>query len=578
MRRTNGVPLARAGLGGLMVALLLLGLPGTSIAGGASESSRGAATFDGAPLQLGAGYGAADENDRVRALQRALRSLGWAPGAVDGLFGPRTENAVLRLQQAVGLDADGIVGARTRQAIKGARKHALRRGAGYALARGAPRVRTLQRELRRRGLRPGPVDGRFGPRTEAAVARLQRAVRLPAHGAVDTATRRLIARTGVPAGQTRIDSTRDDGRTRTVRVRPLATAPADTAATVTAPLMVGGIVAALLLGALVALLFAQGGAVAGISIPLTHGVVAEGRTRLGSIGRFKGQVHALVLGRRGLSRRQEARYLISDPETVKPFWVSHDDVTSLVALKPEGARAAPRAEPGAEGIRVLGYVSVPHAERRDDGRLRKQAGRIDALCEQRGWRLVEMVRDVEGDSGKGLERPGLQYALERIENGAASCLVVFQLGRLTRSAGDLGRILEWLKGHGGRLVAMDVGLDTGSPDGKIAAEALMSVGVWERRRLGDRTRKGLAAARARGTATGRPAVSDVPALKAKIVAMRSEGMTLQAIADRLNDEGVPTLRGGERWRPSSVQAAAGYRRPSRARGAEASGERSEDEP
>ena len=38
-------------------------------------------------------------------------------------------------------------------------------------------------------------------------------------------------------------------------------------------------------------------------------------------------------------------------------------------------------------------------------------------------------------------------------------------------------------------------------------------------------------------------------------------MTLQAIADVLNAEGVPTLRGGAMWRPSSVQRAAGYRRP-----------------
>lgn len=38
-------------------------------------------------------------------------------------------------------------------------------------------------------------------------------------------------------------------------------------------------------------------------------------------------------------------------------------------------------------------------------------------------------------------------------------------------------------------------------------------------------------------------------------------MTFQAIADALNSEGIPTLRGGTAWRVSSVQAAAGYRRP-----------------
>ena len=46
--------------------------------------------------------------------------------------------------------------------------------------------------------------------------------------------------------------------------------------------------------------------------------------------------------------------------------------------------------------------------------------------------------------------------------------------------------------------------------------------------------------------------------------MREDGMTLQAIADALNADGVPTLRGGAMWRPSSVQRAAGYRRPSSA--------------
>ena len=43
-------------------------------------------------------------------------------------------------------------------------------------------------------------------------------------------------------------------------------------------------------------------------------------------------------------------------------------------------------------------------------------------------------------------------------------------------------------------------------------------------------------------------------------------MTLQAIADALNDEGVPTLRGGAKWRPSSVHNATGYRRPRAPRG------------
>jgi DNA invertase Pin-like site-specific DNA recombinase/peptidoglycan hydrolase-like protein with peptidoglycan-binding domain len=576
MRRTYGVPLARAGLGCLLVTLLLLGNPGTSIAGGASESTRGAPAFGGALLQRGAGYGAADGSDRVRALQRALRSLGWRPGPVDGLFGPRTEGAVTRLQQAAGLRADGVVGPKTRQAIQSVRAGVLRRGAGYARAGSAPRVRKLQRELRRRGLRPGPVDGRFGPRTEAAVARLQRAVRLPATGVVNTATRRLLAGVGVPARVSRTDSTREDGRRRELPALPVGARPdqGDGPAAVPAPLMGAAVAAALAIGVLLALLLARRDPVTGMSLPLAHGVLAEGFTR--SIGRFRGQVHALVLGRRGLSREPDARDLVSDENIEQPFWVAHHESTRLVSAKPARARAARAVRPSAETVRVVGYVSVPRADEPEDARLRGQVSDIHALCEQRGWRLVEIVRDVEGNHSKGLRRPGLQYALDRIEKGDAHCLVVSHLGRLTRSAGDLSRILERFKANGGRLVAMNVRLDTGSSHGDIAADALMSVAGWERQRLGEQTRKGLAAARARGVAAGRPAVSDVPALKERIVAMRSEGRTLQAIADQLNAEGVPTVRGGEKWRPSSVQVAAGYRRPSRRRRAVA-GEGSEDD-
>lgn len=60
---------------------------------------------------------------------------------------------------------------------------------------------------------------------------------------------------------------------------------------------------------------------------------------------------------------------------------------------------------------------------------------------------------------------------------------------------------------------------------------------------------------------GGGSVKDQPALQQRIADMRKSGMTLQAIADTLNGEGIPTVRGGARWRPSSVQTAAGYKRP-----------------
>src|SRR5918992_1467306 len=120
MQRTYDVLAGRAGLVAAMATLLLLALPGTSIAGGTSQSTRSSSDATAGLLQQGAGYGGDGQAPRVRALQRKLRALGWQPGRTDGLFGPRTEAAVLRLQRRQGLPAKGVVDARTRRVLAAA--------------------------------------------------------------------------------------------------------------------------------------------------------------------------------------------------------------------------------------------------------------------------------------------------------------------------------------------------------------------------------------------------------------------------------------------------------------------------
>jgi len=60
--------------------------------------------------------------EAVTDLQRALKrhSRSWDPViAVDGEFGPRTKNAVLRFQRRYGLECDGFVGPETQAALEG---------------------------------------------------------------------------------------------------------------------------------------------------------------------------------------------------------------------------------------------------------------------------------------------------------------------------------------------------------------------------------------------------------------------------------------------------------------------------
>ena len=55
--------------------------------------------------------------DTVRMIQQNLKDQGFNPGIVDGIYGPKTFNAVLAFQQACGLVADGEVGPQTARAL-----------------------------------------------------------------------------------------------------------------------------------------------------------------------------------------------------------------------------------------------------------------------------------------------------------------------------------------------------------------------------------------------------------------------------------------------------------------------------
>jgi DNA invertase Pin-like site-specific DNA recombinase len=220
---------------------------------------------------------------------------------------------------------------------------------------------------------------------------------------------------------------------------------------------------------------------------------------------------------------------------------------------------------GSAGRPALGYTTVPAAGEAERARVREEAKLIQAACQEHGLVLGKLVRDLETHPAPDLTRPGLSDALERLAAKEYDCLVVTRLDRLTRSPATLGTLLRMLSEREARLIVIDIGLDTGTEDGRVAAETLMTVGAIEEKTLEQGKPPGEAAGSVR-RASGRPSVADRPSLKRRIADMRSSGMTLQAIADTLNAEGVPTVRGGARWRPSSVQAAAGYKRPSRARG------------
>jgi DNA invertase Pin-like site-specific DNA recombinase len=202
--------------------------------------------------------------------------------------------------------------------------------------------------------------------------------------------------------------------------------------------------------------------------------------------------------------------------------------------------------------RVLGYARVSTDEQGDSGAgLAAQRKAIRAEAKARGWKLVEIIEDVA--SGKSMRRPGIQEALAKLAAGEADALICSKLDRLGRDVGDFADLLKRSQREKWALRLLDLDIDTSTSAGEMFAFNVATFAQFERRRIGERTRDGLAIKRAEGVRLGRPPAVDAKTV-AKIKRQRKSGKSLRWIADRLNAAGVPTAHGGSEWRASSVRA------------------------
>jgi peptidoglycan hydrolase-like protein with peptidoglycan-binding domain/DNA invertase Pin-like site-specific DNA recombinase len=558
MKRKHCVGVTRAAAASIMACLALLCLPAVSFAAAPSDSRTEAANSASALLARGAGYGKPQGEPRVRALQRTLRALGHRPGPVDGLYGPLTEAAVERLQRDTGLSADGIVGPQTRRVLN-TETPPLAPGAGYGEPGGSAQVRDVQRRLRAAGQRPGPVDGRYGPRTRAAIERFQGTAGQPASGVLSRATAVALARADRDQPANRATDTRGGNergqRAQRPASRTAGSGPDDRTRGTTGSRPAGG-------------------SDQSRTRTPAAGDRAEGTDGDDSTSSVLWVVLALAVGAicGVLAGWLMARRRTPEPTGVADGPVGHRPMPNggAEAAKPTAGSAvrwSPEPRGPQDGVAALGYVSARAPEAVDGKEIRDQMAAIDTACAERGLALDEVIADLVQVKDTRSGRPGLQYALQRLEAGEASCLVVAELGRLSGSAPEVGYIVEWLRRREARLVAVDDGLDTGTTTGGKAADMLVSLGAFAGEQRSARTGHlhSVPEQRPTGRASGSSGLPrrEAPAVKERIKAMRASGMTLQAIADELNAEKVPTLRGGAMWRPSGVQAAAGYSRPGR---------------
>lgn len=222
---------------------------------------------------------------------------------------------------------------------------------------------------------------------------------------------------------------------------------------------------------------------------------------------------------------------------------------------------------------VLGYIRCSTEEQARDGLgLAAQEGRIRAHCVAQGLHLDELVVDA-GESGKNLERPGLQGLLTRVRAGDVGTVVVLRLDRLTRNTRDLLELVEGeFASRGVELVSLSEQLDTRTPAGRLMLTLLGALAQMERELIADRTKAALRVKKDRGERLGgAPLGFSLPASGAVlefeeremapvrlILSRRAAGASYRAIAEELRAAGLPTKRGGT-WRSETVRKVWGRR-------------------
>lgn len=129
-------------------------------------------------------------------------------------------------------------------------------------------------------------------------------------------------------------------------------------------------------------------------------------------------------------------------------------------------------------------------------------------------------------SGAARARPALEAALAA--TGPGDVLVCLRLDRLARSLAHLLEIVAGLEARGAGFRSLSDPIDTGSAQGRLTLQILGAVAEFERALIRERTRAGMAAARARGARPGNPGLAS-PEGRRALASAREAALTARLI-------------------------------------------------
>ena len=216
----------------------------------------------------------------------------------------------------------------------------------------------------------------------------------------------------------------------------------------------------------------------------------------------------------------------------------------MTPIPPTPRRTSARQK-AREQAGVVGYLRCSTVEQAESGLgLDAQRAAIESACAAKGWTVTYWAID-DGVSGSvaPADRPAMAKALRLLDACEAGALVAAKVDRIARDLHDLTGLLRRADDDGWAIVALDLGVDTTTPVGRMLVGILGSVAEWERATISQRTKDALAAKKAAGARLGGPISPASQPARARLRELLHERLTFAKIADTLNAEGYTTPTG-----------------------------------
>lgn len=175
--------------------------------------------------------------------------------------------------------------------------------------------------------------------------------------------------------------------------------------------------------------------------------------------------------------------------------------------------------------RVALYVRVSTTEQNTENQRRELA----EVAERAGWEVVGVFADAGVSGAKGRDkRPQFDAMLKLVTQRKVDVVAAWSVDRLGRSVQHLVETLSDLRAAGADLYLHKQALDTTTPAGRAMFQMLGVFAEFEREIIRERVIAGLATAKAKGKAIGRPRAADEKVTR--IRELRGQGMGIRKVA------------------------------------------------